>query len=213
MARERADNLALRRRTHHPPSSCLALDEPRSSTVSRTRTPRSRRKSAARQATLVRRPLCLLPLHLRALVGRLTLLFASWSRPDLRPKRPRSFSGRATARTRTSSRPASSSTPCEALPFLLMVPKRAQSPSDPFDLSCAISRAPPRYQLPPPKTHRLSGSTPWDSKDPWDLVQETSRMQTVNFERRRFDGVSEEGAGSFLSCGRGHCETEVRREH
>ena len=106
---------------------------------------------------------------------------------------------------------------CGPPPFFSWSPSERKALLTPL-ICPARSRArrPATNSLPPPpspQTHRLSGSTPWDSKDPWDLVQETSRMQTVNFERRRFDGVSEEGAGSFLSCGRGHCETEMRREN
>lgn len=46
---------------------------------------------------------------------------------------------------------------------------------------------------------RLCGSSPWDSKEPWDLVQETVKMREVNFKGRRFDRVSEEGSFFFLS--------------
>ncbi|KAL7415492.1 kinase-like domain-containing protein [Mrakia frigida] len=43
----------------------------------------------------------------------------------------------------------------------------------------------------------LCGSSPWDSKEPWDLVQETVKMREVNFKGRRFDRVSEE-AKNFI---------------
>lgn len=44
-----------------------------------------------------------------------------------------------------------------------------------------------------PFSLRLCGSSPWDAREPWDLVQETVRMREVNFQNRRFDKVSEQG--------------------
>lgn len=38
----------------------------------------------------------------------------------------------------------------------------------------------------------LCGSSPWDARDPWELVQETIKMKTVNFAGRKFTGVSEQ---------------------
>ncbi|CDZ98234.1 calcium calmodulin-dependent protein kinase [Phaffia rhodozyma] len=46
----------------------------------------------------------------------------------------------------------------------------------------------------------LSGSTPWDSKDPWDLLKETTQMKHVSFQNRRFDGVSQAAKDFVTLC-------------
>lgn len=46
---------------------------------------------------------------------------------------------------------------------------------------------------------RMSGSTPWDSREPLQLAEEVGRMTEVNFKERKFDHISQAGA-SRIRC-------------